>query len=49
MLYTTHLFPCGYFHTKTEMIAVNIVEVIERIHQVLVWIKYVSGSPIDNE
>ena len=49
MLYTTHLFSCGYFHTKTEMIAVIIMEVIERIRQVLVWIKYVSESPIDNE
>ena len=49
MLYTTHIFPCGYFHTKTEMIAVNIVEVIARIRQLLVWTKYVSESPIDNE
>ena len=29
MLYTTHLLPSGYFHTKNEMIAVNIVEAIE--------------------
>ena len=30
MLYTTHLLPRGYNHTKNEMIPVNIVEVIER-------------------
>ena len=29
MLYAIHL-PMGYLHTKNEMIAVNIVEVIER-------------------
>ena len=29
MSYATHL-PRGYFHTKNEMIAVNIVEVIEQ-------------------
>ena len=34
-IYVTHILPRGYFHAKNEMIAVNIVEVIERtqIHQ----------------
>ena len=29
MLYMAHLLPRGYFHTKNEVIMVNIVEVIE--------------------
>ena len=29
MLYVTQLFPWGYFHTKNEMIVVDIVEVME--------------------
>ena len=31
MLFETHILVRGYFHTKTEMLAVNIVEVIKRI------------------
>ena len=30
MSYIIHFLPAGYFHTKNEMIAVNIVEVIEQ-------------------
>ena len=30
MLYETHLLLRGYFHTKNEMITVNIADVIEQ-------------------
>ena len=30
MLYAAHLLPKGYYHTKNEILAVNILDVIER-------------------
>ena len=30
MMYQTHLFPRGYFHTKDVIIVINIMEVIEQ-------------------
>ena len=37
MLNMAHLFPKGYFHTKNEMFAVNIVEVIEQTQSMGKW------------
>ena len=44
MLHATHLLPRGYFHTKNEMIAVNIVKVIEQT-----WIHRQTDGRMDRQ